>query len=448
MEDLILSRYTRLFSTQEDNQIVYLVYNSRTNAFVKLSKHIYDTLDACKSESFSTLSPEQIKTLREAKMLVVPGEDEAYVNQCEMKTHLDTFSPTHLSLSLAPTAACNFRCPYCYERSRPNITMEDATIDHLIRFINNHQRIQTLHISWYGGEPLLGFKTLQKIVRRIETECTARLTSQGMVTNGYYFTDEVIDFFKKYTFTGVQITLDGPEEEHNKTRILHNGEGTYQRILTNIRKILSELPKTQVSIRVNIGKNNHHVYPLLYRELKASLSGKFNIYPGFIRVDDEQETRLICDSMEAKDRISFYNNLEKEGILQVGYFPRLNKRRTCVATSVGGYVIGPSGELYKCWNDMGRPDRIVGNIRHKRLTNPTLCNQYMIDGRWTSDARCRTCFFLPICDCGCAWQRLRNKYHEGNYDVCTIYKEKGIEYFLQMYYKKRRKKSAPHEQIY
>ncbi len=145
MEHLIVSRYTHLFSYKEADQIEYLVYNACTNAFIKLDKTIYDILDAYKKNpstaALSLLSEKHIKTFQKVRILISSGEDEAYINQCEMKAHLETFSTSHLSLSLAPTSACNFRCPYCYEESKPNVTMNDDMIDHLIRFINKHQLV-------------------------------------------------------------------------------------------------------------------------------------------------------------------------------------------------------------------------------------------------------------------------------------------------------------------
>ena len=67
-----------------------------------------------------------------------------------------------LSLTIAPTLSCNFRCPYCYETGRKYNTMTPSIVSDVIHFI--HERIEAtqlidgkhhVSISWYGGEPLL-----------------------------------------------------------------------------------------------------------------------------------------------------------------------------------------------------------------------------------------------------------------------------------------------------
>lgn len=350
------------------------------------------------------------------------------------------FFATHMALSLAPTSSCNFACPYCYEKSKPNLTMKDETIDALVSFINAHETVKTIRITWYGGEPLMAFGTIRKIVARIETSCKAKLISQDIVTNGYYFTTDVIEFFKQHPLRRIQITIDGPEELHDLLRKLVNGRGTYKRITDNIDSIIKELPDSQVVIRVNVSKDNQEGYPVLCKELKKRFSDKVSVYPGFIRINNEDNTCLLCSSMEQKDAVVFYEKLEREGSIRINYYPTICKNRSCVATCSTAYVIGPRGEIYKCWNDMGDESMSVGNISSPELTNPILYNQYMTVGSWTSDENCKKCFFLPICSGGCAWQRVKNRYHKGKFNFCSVYKEGGIDHFLRTYYEKMRKK--------
>lgn len=55
-----------------------------------------------------------------------------------------------------------------------------------------------------------------------------------IITNGYGLTKEISDELVQMQIKTAQVTIDGPEEIHNRTRFLKNGEGTYRRIINNL----------------------------------------------------------------------------------------------------------------------------------------------------------------------------------------------------------------------
>lgn len=69
------------------------------------------------------------------------------------------FADRHYHLIINPTLACNFNCWYCYEKNKGG-KMSNATILRIKKHIRNKieiEHIPSLHIGWFGGEPLLGF---------------------------------------------------------------------------------------------------------------------------------------------------------------------------------------------------------------------------------------------------------------------------------------------------
>jgi uncharacterized protein len=85
---------------------------------------------------------------------------------------------------------------------------------------------------------------------------------------------------------------------------------------------------------------------------------------------------------------------------------------------VNSYVIGPSGEIYKCWNDVSDDNKIIGYINQEKMTNSNLLYRYIVGAKWYHNKDCKKCFFLPICNGYCAWYRLRNMYENGKYVLC------------------------------
>jgi uncharacterized protein len=94
------------------------------------------------------------------------------------------------------------------------------------------------------------------------------------------------------------------------------------------------------------------------------------------------------------------------------------------ATGLLGFVVGPEGELYRCWNDVGRPERVVGDVRaEEAVIGSVLQARYATGVDPYDDPECRACAVLPICGGGCAHRRLLVKY-AGREDVdsCSPYK--------------------------
>lgn len=75
------------------------------------------------------------------------------------------------------------------------------------------------------------------------------------------------------------------------------------------------------------------------------------------------------------------------------------------ATILNYFVVGPEGELYKCWNDIGDKDSIVGNVLDDKITNYDLLSRYLGGPTMSDDPKCVNCKLYPICNGGCAWSR-------------------------------------------
>ena len=57
--------------------------------------------------------------------------------------------------------------------------------------------------------------------------------------------------------------------------------------------------------------------------------------------------------------------MEKYGIAPLSIFPQ-RQMQGCILTRRNAFVIGPQGEMYKCWDDVGIPERVVGTVDNFR----------------------------------------------------------------------------------
>src|SRR6185369_4319984 len=86
----------------------------------------------------------------------------------------------------------------------------------------------------------------------------------SIITNGLLLTEEVVDRLVPHGLTGVKITLDGDRETHNRMRPLRGGQGTFDRIIENIRRVAG---RVRIAIGGNFDASSAGSYPALLQFL-------------------------------------------------------------------------------------------------------------------------------------------------------------------------------------
>lgn len=140
------------------------VYNSLSNAFLKLDKSTFKILSELKENVNLEIDSSLRQILVDNKILVSSNAEE-FLKFKALKM-LKRYDKSSLSLTIAPTSDCNFRCQYCFENSPEPIYMNDNTEDKLMQFIQQYKNINYLSITWYGGEPLMAFDRIISITKK------------------------------------------------------------------------------------------------------------------------------------------------------------------------------------------------------------------------------------------------------------------------------------------
>ncbi|MGB9830481.1 MAG: hypothetical protein ACPLSP_00265, partial [Fervidicoccus fontis] len=76
----------------------------------------------------------------------------------------------------------------------------------------------------------------------------------------------------------VNISLDGPQEEHNRNRIYSNGEGTFRMIMENIEKMRERIMKLGLN-KESIDISAQVTFDLRSNLIKIWKSLKLVLYP-------------------------------------------------------------------------------------------------------------------------------------------------------------------------
>ncbi|MFA5879055.1 MAG: radical SAM protein [Candidatus Margulisiibacteriota bacterium] len=436
------SRYNKLFKS---NKHGWLLYNSASNSFLEINDELYGEIVKIKENPDSYDVNQNLSLyfqLLANGVLVEEFADETFRNILKLKRLQHNLDTKKLSLTIAPTRECNFNCIYCYEKERPSIFMTEETETRVISFIKQFKDLKYIRLVWYGGEPLLSFDRICSLSNKIN-ELKIPFNAL-LVTNGFLLNDEKIGKLTELNINAVQITLDGLNEVHNTRRPLKNGNQTFDIIIKNIEDLVQNW-QGHLSIRVNLDQSNKHDYHLVHKEIferlnSLPLKASFSVYPGIINDCNELHPDASClfnKEDEAKFTLDQFSNY---GITDLRLFPKISYG-CCDAAFRQGYVIGPEGELYKCWHDIGREDRIIGKLDNEDLGNLGIVANYMVAASYLNDQQCLDCFCFPICDGGCPNVRFNNYFDKAKTVEKSCYRFKNyVEDILEMYYTKKKEK--------
>lgn len=157
-------------------------------------------------------------------------------------------------LTIELTGNCNLRCKYCiyndfYEGNRSfntsNIDFETAK--KAIDYVYNHSEKERLAITFYGGEPLLNFKVMKQCI----DYCLANIKHPNLyfsfTTNLTLMTEEIANYVAQIPNMSILLSLDGPEEIHNRARVKRDGKGSFRDAFNGLKLLANAVNKYKMT---------------------------------------------------------------------------------------------------------------------------------------------------------------------------------------------------------
>lgn len=181
-------------------------------------------------------------------------------------------------------ARCNMDCTYCFYTEKKDMYGSQATgrmspelLELFIRQYIESQNTAEVVFAWQGGEPtLLGVDYFNTIVTLQQKFRGIKKISNTLQTNGTLLTDDWCRFFKKHRFL-VGISIDGPQEIHDKYRVDKEGSPSFDRVIRGIEL----LKKHGINFNLLTVINDHNSeYPHeVYNFLKKVGDGHIQFIP-------------------------------------------------------------------------------------------------------------------------------------------------------------------------
>ncbi len=441
---LTVSRYNFFFNA-DDGYV--LAYNAFSNSFARVSSEefniIKNLIDDPNNPSYSTETYERFRNdLKKGSFLTDESLDELEI--LKMRYKLGRFSQDFLALTICPTLACNFKCSYCFEE-RKNDTMTPEIETALIKFVERRAKfIKHLHVSWFGGEPTLRIDIIERLVTAFKSICEIdeiKFQPMGIITNDYLLTRDNAKKLRELNIVSAQVTIDGPPEIHDQRRKLNNGHGTFFKVIDNIKESMDIL---NIHIRVNIDRQNVDEVEKLYDIFRENdRLAKIPFYFGQVQSLSPvcADISTVCFSTKEHSEIviDLLKKSKEKGFLNFGY-PSPHHFGYCIADKPTGYVISPSGYLYKCWNEVcDSVENSIGTIFEDKALPFQLNNmaRYM---NWDpfQNSKCLECSYIPICVGGCPYISLNNPMNMN----CTNFKYNLEEMLRLKYFELKSKKNS------
>lgn len=433
-------------------EIEFIDYNKNEVIMINLingatdiiEREVYNKIISCE---FEKIDSEIIKCMMERRYLFEnENEYNKFINDLNNRIEYLEKKATPNFL-VVPSYACNLHCIYCYEQTYmikgttdiDPIKMVDLQFDRIDKIMNVYQEKfgkpeDDIRITIMGGEPLLrcNLKTIDYIFKQAEKrKYTIDIVSNGVDLN--YF----INLFNQYKsiLHHIQITVDGIKEIHDQRRIFHNGKGSFDLIMNNIKEAINN--DILIILRVNVDssninelseladvlvdefKYNDKLKPYLYLLQDGGCSGEQNIVNEKIGIETIFKLEEENPNMNIFRKKFHPENFIESIFNDVEYQPVL---RHCGA-SKNQFILDCKSNVYKCWHGIGNNGYRVGTFYPK----------YELDDKKINDwfnrsanilPKCKQCKYRYICGTGCpAAKHMSDDSMDINAPNCVNYDE-------------------------
>lgn len=350
-------------------------------------------------------------------------------------------TPRISSLLIKPASAvCNLDCAYCFYLDRELDPYKDMparrmSLETLERMVDSYlfYSYPNSVFAFQGGEPTLAglpfFRKLVEFQQRFGRNGQA--VSNALQTNGMVIDDAWCELFKSYNWL-IGISIDGPEEIHDRYRLNKGGKPTWARVMESIRS----MRKHQVEFNVLCVLSQANVEKP--REIYKFFRSAGIEYMQFIPLSDfdsegkpypftitpEQYGRFMCEIFDLwwperrKVRVRYFDNVAEA---LAGQRPgACTMHETCDSYVVVEY----NGDVYPCdffvssewklgnlnldsWPEIARRQKRFAFAANKTLPHPA----------------CQACEYQSICKGGCPKHRHDPRRNFGDLDYfCGAYK--------------------------
>ncbi len=407
---------------------VHVVDDVAYDVIALYQEHTREEIEKLLSDRFDAAliaeTYEEIKSLENDHTLFTEDSYENYIMDFAKR-------PTVVkALCLHIAHDCNLSCRYCfakegeYHGARAMMSFEvgKKALDFLIA---NSGARRNLEVDFFGGEPLMNWQTVKKLVEygRSQEERYQKKFRFTLTTNGVLLDDEVTEFCNR-EMSNVVLSIDGRKEVHDRMRPFKKGRGSYDLIVPRFLEFVRSRGQQKYYVRgtfthenLDFAEDVLHLADLGFQQISVEpvVAGPEESYaireedlPKLFSEYDRLAAEMIRRQKDGKGFHFFHFMIDLEG------GPCVAKRLSGCGSGTEYLAVTPWGDFYPCHQFVGNEKFLLGNVE-KGIVNTELCSQFKSCNVYAKE-KCRTCFARFYCSGGCA----ANAYNFTE-DICGVY---------------------------
>ena len=312
---------------------------------------------------------------------------------------------------------CNLACRYCFagegEYHGRRAVMDYETGCRALDFlIANSGARHNLEVDFFGGEPLLNWETVKKLVaygRSLE-EKSGKHFRFTVTTNGVLLNDEIMEFCNR-EMDNVVMSVDGRKEVHDRMRPFRKGSGSYDLIIPKFLKFAEQRRKlglkyyvrgTYTRWNTDFAADVLHLADLGFDQISVE---PVVAPPEMDYALREEDLPVLLEQYDilAKEMI----RREKEGkgfnffhfMIDLTGGPCVYKRLSGCGSGTEYLAVTPWGDFYPCHQFVGMEQFLLGNVRDGIVREDTVESFKRVNVY--SKPACSSCFARFYCSGGC-----------------------------------------------
>lgn len=326
--------------------------------------------------------------------------------------NIPRFSP-----SLCLTHNCNLDCIYCYQEHNSGIHMSFATAQKVIDWIFDNKPDGTcgIEFGFIGGEPLLEFELIKKIVAYVRGKHTDEPYIFYATTNGTILSDEMKEWFTaNHNQFVLGLSLDGAKLTHDYNRSNSFDRIDFEFFLRNWPDQGVKMTLSEMSLK-HLAENIEFIHSLGFKEI-----GGVNLFEGAFDWGDERFVKELIPQLEKI--VEYYvehddiplDQMMNKALYLCENTERKNKKWCGIGD--GSVFFDCDGTMYPCpfVTPMTFDDNKLCKIKEYDFTNPMN----------TIDEDCASnCYIYPICPTCAGSNYLNNgSFKQRDKSKCRIQK--------------------------